>query len=69
MKNAYLTQKPEEFGLKNFEHRLINKLSSFIYKINNDIKSPSFLKTRSKEIMSAIMKIVQTNNSIKQSLW
>ncbi len=39
-----LNTKLEEFGLKNFEHRLIIKLSSFIYKITNDIKSPSILK-------------------------
>ena len=39
-----LNIKLEEFGLKNFEHRLIIKLSSFIYKINNDINSPSILK-------------------------
>jgi hypothetical protein len=39
-----LNIKLEEFGLKNFEHGLIIKLSSFIYKINNDINSPSILK-------------------------
>ena len=38
-----LNTKPEEFGLKNFEHRLIIKLSSFIYKINNDIIFSSYL--------------------------
>jgi hypothetical protein len=39
-----LNIKLEEFGLKNFEHILIIKLSSFIYKINNDINSSSILK-------------------------
>ncbi len=30
-----------QFGLKNFEHRLIIKLFSFIYIIYNEINSPS----------------------------
>ena len=61
-----LNTKPEEFGLKNFEHRLIIKLSSFIYKINNDIKSPSILKNmikRNNECINENSRILRNNNN------
>ena len=66
-----LNIKLEEFGLKNFEHRLIIKLSSFIYKINNDINSPSILKNmikRNNEYNNEFGRILRNNNNFKQTI-
>jgi hypothetical protein len=61
----------EEIGLKNYEHRLIVKLSTFIFKIRNDVNAPSLLKDmikKNNEFNKCNTRILRNNNNFKQTI-
>jgi len=60
----------ESLGLKNFEHRVLNKLAAFVHKIVNEKNSPILLKqmiNRNNDFNSNRMNL-RNNNEIGQAI-
>ena len=60
----------ESLGLKNFEHRVLNKLATFVHKIVNEKNSPILLKQMIKRnnVYNSNRMNLRNNNEIRQAI-